>query len=189
MCHVPPPRQGRAPLDFLTKELDTLPQHHKCSHVMIVGDLNFHMEQDAYNNLLETQGLTNHITLPTHEQGGLLDLVKTDLPNTSIHCQQLGPVGSSDHFAVLSQVELLTAREAAIPRTIWLWDKANWSSMKQDMENTDWEALLVGDTDTKACVLTTRLLFCPPAAACAQPTLPLQAWGSHLVWISLQSFC
>ena len=23
-------------------------------------------------------------------------------------------------------------------RTIWLWDKADWPSMRQDMENTDW---------------------------------------------------
>ena len=153
-----PPRQGRAPLDFLTGELDILLQHHKCSHVMIVGDLNFHMEQDAYNNLLTVQGLANHVTFPTHERGGLLDPVITDLPEASIRCQQLGPVGSSDHFAVLSQVELLAAREDAIPRTIWLWDRADWPSMKQDMKNTDWESLLVGDTDAKARALTTRLL-------------------------------
>jgi len=153
-----PPRQGRAPLDFLTEELDTLLQRHKCSHVMIVGDLNFHMERDAYNNLLAVQGLVNHVTFPTHERGGLLDPVVTDLPEVSIRCEQLGPVGSSDHFAVLSQVELQTAREDAIPRTIWLWDRADWPSMKQDMETTDWEALLVGDADAKARALTTRLL-------------------------------
>ena len=153
-----PPKQGRAPLDFLTEELDTLLQRHKCSHVMVVGDLNPHMEQDAFDNLLAVQGLTNHVTFPTHERGGLLDPVMSDLPEASICCQQLGPVGSSDHFAVLSQVELLTAREDTIPRTIWLWDRADWPSMKQDMENTDWEALLAGDADTKARALTTRLL-------------------------------
>ena len=153
-----PPRQGRAPLDFLTEELDILLQRHKCSHVMIVGDLNPHMEQDAYNNLLAVQGLANHVTFPTHERGGMLDPVVTDIPETSIHCQQLGPVGSSDHFAVLSRVELQTAREESIPRTIWLWDRADWPSMKQDMTNTDWEALLVGDADAMASALTTRLL-------------------------------
>ncbi len=112
-------------LDFLTEELDTLLQHHKCLHVMIVGDLNFHMEQDAFSNLLTVQALTNHVTFPTHERGGLLDPVVTDLPEASISCQQLGPVGSSDHSAVLSQVELLTAREDVIPRTVWLWDRAD----------------------------------------------------------------
>ncbi|MPC68000.1 hypothetical protein E2C01_062189 [Portunus trituberculatus] len=88
----------------------------------------------------------------------MLDPVVTDLPEASIHCQQLGPVSSSDHVAVLSQVELQTAREDATPRTIWLWDKADWPSMKRDIENTDWEALLVGDADATARALTTRLL-------------------------------
>lgn len=153
-----PPRQGRAPLDFLTEELDDLLQHHKCSHVMIVGDLNFHMEQDAFDNLLAVQGLANHVTFPTHERGGLLDPVITDLPQASIHCQQLGSVGSSDHYAVLSRVDLLTAREDTIPRTIWLWERADWPTLKQNVENTDWGALLVGDVNNKVRALTTRLL-------------------------------
>ena len=67
---VPPPRQGRSGLDFLTGELDTLLQLHKCFHIMIVGDLNFHLEQDALNSLLPVQGLENHVSIPTHERGG-----------------------------------------------------------------------------------------------------------------------
>ena len=47
-----PPKQGRAPLDFLTEKLNILLQQRNCSHVMIVRDINPHMEQDAYNNLL-----------------------------------------------------------------------------------------------------------------------------------------
>lgn len=78
MCR--PPKQGRAPRDFLTEKLDTLLQQQKCSYVMIVGDPNSHMEQDVYNNLLAVEGLTNHITFPTHERGGLLDPILTDVP-------------------------------------------------------------------------------------------------------------
>lgn len=51
---------------------------------------------------------------PTHEWGELLVPVITDLPEASICCQQLAPVGSSDHYAILSQVELLAAREDAM---------------------------------------------------------------------------
>ena len=85
---------------------------------MIVGDLNPHMEQDAYNNLLAVQGLTNHVTFPTHKRRGMLDPVITDLPEATIRCQQLAPVGSSDQYATLSHVELLVAREDAITRII-----------------------------------------------------------------------
>ena len=85
-----PPRQGRSALDFLTEKLDTLLQQHRCSHVMILGDLNYHLEQEAFNSLLTVQGLANHVTFPTHERGGSLDPVLTDLPDSSILCQQLG---------------------------------------------------------------------------------------------------
>ncbi|MPC43636.1 hypothetical protein E2C01_037288 [Portunus trituberculatus] len=40
-----------------------------CNHVLIVGDdLNHHLERDAYENLLEVQGLTDDVTFPTHER-------------------------------------------------------------------------------------------------------------------------
>ena len=38
------PRQGRSALEFLTEELDILLQLHKCSHLVVLGDLNFHLE-------------------------------------------------------------------------------------------------------------------------------------------------
>lgn len=102
---------------------------------MIVGDLNFHLEQDAFNNLLTVQGLSNHVSFPTHERGGSLDPVLSDLPDSSIICKQLDPVGTSDHYAVLTQVKLDAAREDAVPRTIWLWERADWESMRHAMED------------------------------------------------------
>ncbi len=67
-------------------------------------------------------------------------------------------MGSSDHYAVLTQVELSAAREDAVPRTISLWERADWPSIKHDMVHTDWEVLLVGDAEAKAHALTTKLL-------------------------------
>lgn len=42
-----PPRQGPAPLDFLTDQVDDLLTRHRCRHVLIVGDLNQHMDGAA----------------------------------------------------------------------------------------------------------------------------------------------
>ena len=85
-----------------------------------------------------------------------MDPVITDL-SEAICCQQLGPMESSDHFAILSEFEVLSVREDAITRTIWFWDRADWPSMTQDIGNTDWEALLVGDVNAKARALITKL--------------------------------
>ncbi|MPC15976.1 hypothetical protein E2C01_008781 [Portunus trituberculatus] len=118
------PRQDRSSLDFLVEELDNLLQHHGCNNILIVGDLNFHLERQARNNLVTVLGFTNHVTFHTHERGGLLDPVLSDIPEERISCQQLGKVGSSDHHAVLAKIHLHVAREKAAPRTIWLWEQA-----------------------------------------------------------------
>ena len=81
---------------------------------MILGDLNFHLGQDAFISLLTVQGVENHISFPTHERGGSLD------PHPNILCQQLGMVSTLDHHAVLTCVKLNIAREAAAPRIIWV---------------------------------------------------------------------
>ena len=75
---------------------------HSCSHVLIVGDLNHHLERDAYENL-EVQGLTDHVTFPTHERRGTLDPVISDYQEDRLQCHQLGLVGSSAHHAVLTR--------------------------------------------------------------------------------------
>ena len=114
-------RQGRSSFDFLAEELDNLLQCHKCKTILVMRDLNFHLEQQAYDNLVSIQGLVNHVTFPTHEQGGLIDPVLSDLPEANIRLeQQIGKVSSSDHHATLTHIHLNAAREGAVPRTIWM---------------------------------------------------------------------
>ena len=68
-------RQGPDSLLFLTEDLDNLMLAHSCSRALIAGDLNHHLEWDAYENLLKVQGLTDHVTFPTHERGETLNPV------------------------------------------------------------------------------------------------------------------
>ncbi|KAG0717350.1 hypothetical protein GWK47_008070 [Chionoecetes opilio] len=55
-----PPRQGPASLQYLTGALDDLMLEHRCRHVLVVGDLNHHLEQHAYESLQTVQGLTDN---------------------------------------------------------------------------------------------------------------------------------
>ncbi|MPC26720.1 hypothetical protein E2C01_019867 [Portunus trituberculatus] len=104
-------------LQYLTEALDNLMLAHSCSHVLIVGDLNPHLKRDGYKNLLEVQGLTDHVTFPTHEQGGTLDPVISDYQD-GLQCHQLGLMGSSDHHAVLIQLVMGVVQDKATTRTI-----------------------------------------------------------------------
>ncbi len=57
------------------------------------------------------------MTFPTHERSGTLDPVISDLEDT-LSCHQLGLVGSSDHHAVLTQVDMGVARDEATTRKV-----------------------------------------------------------------------
>ena len=75
--------------------------------LVIAGDFNFHMDlvhsKDAvtFNELLETFGLSQHVSVPTHIFGHILDLIITRSTNDLI----LGPINAtlplSDHFFVV----------------------------------------------------------------------------------------
>ncbi|KAG0729665.1 hypothetical protein GWK47_029866 [Chionoecetes opilio] len=151
------PRQGPASLQYLTGTLDDLMLEHCCWHVLVVGDLNHHLEQHAYESLLTVQGLTDHMTFPTHEREGTLNPVISDLQGDTLCCHQLRLVASSDHHAVLTQVDVGVARHETTSRTVWLWVKADWASLRRDLSHTAWGTLLRDGAD-KSRALTSRLL-------------------------------
>ncbi|XP_063845411.1 uncharacterized protein LOC135091588 [Scylla paramamosain] len=153
-----PPRQGPDSLLYLKEALDVLLVTHRCQHFLLVGDLYHHLEHDAYENLLTVQGLKDHVTFPTHERGGTLDPVISDLEEDTLSCHQLGLVGSSDHHAVLTQVDMGVARDEATTRTVWLWDRADWGSLRRDLRRTDWPSILQGGAEVQARAFTSRLL-------------------------------
>lgn len=95
----------------------------------MVGNLNNHLVQEAYETLLVIQELTDQVTLPTHVRGGTLDPVISELQEDTLQYHQLGLVGSSDHHALLTQVYMGVARDKASFRTVCFWDKADWFSI------------------------------------------------------------
>ncbi|KAG0693095.1 hypothetical protein GWK47_027654 [Chionoecetes opilio] len=70
----------------------------------------------------------------------------------------LGLVGSSDHHAVLTQIDIGVVRDEAISRTVWLWDKVDWASLRRDMSHTACGTLLRDGADNMSRALTSRLL-------------------------------
>lgn len=142
-----PQWQGSDPIKYLTEHLDEIMETHNCQNVMIVGDLNQHLVQRAFEELTVVQGLTNHVDFPTHVRGGSLDPVLTDLTEETVQCRQLDQVGTSDHMAVLSQVNLATAMDETSQREIWLWKHTDWPCMREKLSHINWDTVLTGDTE------------------------------------------
>ena len=153
-----PQWQGSAPLTFLTEHLDDIMATHDCQNTVIVGDLNQHLVNGAFTELMIVHGLTNHVNFATHIRGALLDPVLSDLPGDSVMCSQLPRIGSSDHNAVLSELGLNPLCEEGRQREIWLWEQANWQAIKCALSRIDWEAILNGDVDQNVASFTATLL-------------------------------
>ena len=123
---------------------------HCCSHVFTVGDLNHQLEQAPYESLLGAQGLTDHVSFPTHVRGGTLDPAITDMQEGAAECHQLGTVGSSDYYTVLTQVHLSVARDEVTTLSVWLWEQADWPPLFQALHLMDLCTLLSGRAEHKA---------------------------------------
>jgi len=153
-----PQWQGSEPLIYLQANLDNILHAYSCKNIIILGDLNQHLVERSFEELLTTFGLTNHVHFPTHISGSSLDPVITDLAESDVSCTSLGTVGSSDHFAVLSKINLKAAREETLSRTIWQWEKADWQGMCDALSEAPWEDILTGTVDRQALALTKILV-------------------------------
>lgn len=152
-----PQWQGGEPIEFLLNNLDGILHHHTCKNILIVGDLNQHLVARSFEDLLTIHGLNNHVDFPTHISGSSLDPVISDLPEGAVSCRSIGAVGSSDHYAIFSRINLKATREEALTRTIWSWNKGCWQSFRSVLENTAWDSILTGDVNTQAFKLTETL--------------------------------
>lgn len=152
-----PQWQGADPLRYLTNHLDIIMEIHNCQNIMIVGDLNQHLVQAAFDELTVVHGLNNYVDFPTHIRGGSLDPVLTDLSGGTVECQPLDYVGTSDHLAVLSHVHITAALDECSQREIWLWDYADWISMREKLRDTDWASLLTGNVNQDTEKLTSYI--------------------------------
>ncbi|KAK3880803.1 hypothetical protein Pcinc_014724 [Petrolisthes cinctipes] len=138
-----PQWQGSEPIQFLCTHLDRLLQQFSCNHTIIVCDLNQHLIARSFEELLTVYSLTNHVKFPTHISGSSLDPVISDLPEGIVTCRPLGTVGSSDHLAVLTTVDVAALRDAPMKRTNWLWGKADWDGFQEALCTTPWHNILV----------------------------------------------
>nr|XP_027209302.1 uncharacterized protein LOC113802849 [Penaeus vannamei] len=100
-----PQWQGAEPIHFLRDNLDRILFEHFCQHIIILGDLNQYLVATAFDNLLTVFGMHNHVDFPTHISGSSLDPVLSDFPESLVQCSALGNVGTSDHTAILTNIQ------------------------------------------------------------------------------------
>ena len=153
-----PQWQGYEPLEYLHNNLDELLYQHSCKHIIIVGDMNQHLVARSFEDLLSVFGLCNHVDFPTHISGSSLDPVITDLPESLVRCCALGAVGSSDHQAIHTVINIENTRDKAVTRTTWLWDKGDWQGFRDALNGVCWREILTGTLNEMVDNFTSLIL-------------------------------
>lgn len=153
-----PQWQGSEPVVYLQNNLDDILHRFLCKRVILVGDMNQHLVARPFEELLTVYGLRNHVDFPTHISGSSLDPVITDLPEDIVSCHALGTVGSSDHYAIYTKINMETSRDKAVTRTIWMWDKGDWKGFRKALNAVDWNNTLAGDINDKVECFTNLII-------------------------------
>ena len=93
-------------------------------HLLLVGDFNFHVDDpldDAakcFLHLLETWNLSQHVQLPTHDEGHTLDLVITRTDDVPVSISGTDSCVSSDHACVLFTLRIVNPQKTLKTMTI-----------------------------------------------------------------------
>jgi len=150
-------------LDWYDKNLDHIQAKTKANLSILAGDFNCHHQEwlgsrsptdeegKAALNLCNSHDLTQIVDGPTHILGNCLDLIMTDAPNLFMPTEIEMGCGTSDHYLVKAILEASPLTETTPPRLVWLYKKADWDSLRNDLAAAPWDDLLTKDDPEEAC--------------------------------------
>ncbi|XP_072052028.1 uncharacterized protein [Amphiura filiformis] len=165
-----PPKKAIGPIDWYDKHLDSLISKTKANICVLAGDFNCHhrewlasrsptdAEGQAAVNLCCAHDLTQIVDKPTHKLGNRLDLIITDAPNMFSPITIDHDIGSSDHYLVQTMLKASPLSENPPPRRVWLYKKANWDALRNELAGAPWDRLLTKDDPEGACSNVTNTI-------------------------------
>ena len=111
-----------------------------------IGDFNFpSIDWSTFNSDNKTQifvdavldnDFTQLIDFPTHIRGNILDLALTNCPERIVNIEDIGPIGNSDHNAIILDIVSSCKRDFSEVK-ILDWSKANIKAIKDELEKSD----------------------------------------------------
>jgi exonuclease III len=103
-------RPGGSRVDFREEFEEFLDSVKRRENLMIVGDFNLPHEDNVdrkFMEIIQSQGLEQHVKDPTHEAGGILDLILSRPSDSLVKNVRVGDLfSSSDHKFVRCRIEI-----------------------------------------------------------------------------------
>ena len=114
--YSPAPKHGNASdCNIFLDEFAGMLEHElllSVGKLMILGDFNYHLDDltdnnvRKFNNLLHACGLVQHVTVPTHVEGHILDAVITRDGEIDVVNIQTNLCIESDHYTALFDIDV-----------------------------------------------------------------------------------
>ena len=141
----------------------------ECVSSIIVGDMNCHNKEwlkwssrnspegTALEDVCCSCGLSQKVKGPTRGPH-LLDLVLSDF-ESGVRTRITPGIHDNDHKGVLATVKLSVPVSEPVQRKVYDYAKANWSGLKRELSNVDWDDFFKDKgADAAADSLTTKIL-------------------------------
>ena len=104
------------------------------------------MLEQQFVECLEDCFFTQHVKDKTPKQKSTLDLVITSKPDMVDDVEVLVTFGKSDHN-LLRWRSNISVKSGIQMQTLLDYSKADFTSIRQELKNTDWDSMLQGNTD------------------------------------------
>ena len=121
-----------------------------------MGDLNGHhqdwLDSTTTNRLAvalfdfsTVSGCDQLVVGPTHERGGTLDLLMTDLPDLPM-VAVVAPIGNSDHSSLWAVISMAQAvPNLCMSRKVFLKHQVNWNTVCGAIREPPWRNIWLSD--------------------------------------------
>ena len=175
--YMPPDANYNEALEYLSSHVHDLQTQSPDAFIIITGDFNKCVVKSSLS------GFSQLINTPTRGSS-TLDLLFTNVKDSHI-CDKLCPLGRSDHnllYLYPSYVPL-TQREPPTQKTISLWTKETWDTLRECFACTDWD-LFVCSTDNVSELAET---VCDYISFCVQsvvPTKTITLFANNKPWVT-----
>ena len=79
--------------------------------------------------------------------------------NSPVTTQIMSPIGRSDHAVILSDFTgVLPTHEAAVQRTVWRYEKADWNRLRSFFRQVDWSTVITANPETSCEHVTATIM-------------------------------
>ncbi|CAH1239463.1 Hypp5830 [Branchiostoma lanceolatum] len=158
-----------APIDWYTENLDRLRTKTKATGTLLTGDYNAHHKEWLLSKktdppgrhtltLCTTHGLSQLVNGATHRKGNRLDLIMSDAPSLCTQVQIDPEIGKSDHYLLSTSISCSPVQEKTTPRKIWIYQKADWDALRNELAQANWDSMLDPDNPELSCTNVTKTI-------------------------------